>query len=180
MRITHEMGIEEVAAFVCSRLREAGLEVFLSGDAVVSIYTHNRYESHDLDFVTIASYKKLEAEMKKMGFSKEAGRHFVHPESKIFVEFPGYAVAIDDEPIREFAERRTPYGVLKLLTPTDCVKDRLAAFYHWNDRQGLEQAVLVTTSQPVQLAEIERWSKSIRMQDRYREFRDELQKTRDE
>ena len=32
--------------------------------------------------------------------------------------------------------------ILKLLSPTDCVKDRLAAYYHWNDRQSLEQAIL--------------------------------------
>jgi hypothetical protein len=32
-------------------------------------------------------------------------------------------------------------GVLKLLTPTDSVKDRLAANYHWEDRQSLEQGI---------------------------------------
>ena len=29
------------------------------------------------------------------------------------------------------------------MTPTDSVKDRLAAYYHWNDQQALEQAIMV-------------------------------------
>jgi hypothetical protein len=45
-----------------------------------------------------------------------------------------------------------------LLSPTDCVKDRLAAYYHWNDRQCLEQALLVAAMRTVYLKEIERWS----------------------
>ena len=36
--------------------------------------------------------------------------------------------------------------------------DRLAAFYHWRDRQGLDQAVLVAAQQVVDLDEIEQWS----------------------
>lgn len=48
--------------------------------------------------------------------------------------------------------------VLRLLSPTDCVKDRLAAFFHWNDRQSLEQAILVSRRQSVDLKEIRRWS----------------------
>jgi hypothetical protein len=35
--------------------------------------------------------------------------------------------------------------------PTDCVKDRLAAFYHWGDRQGLEQAILVLKTNAIDI-----------------------------
>ena len=50
---------------------------------------------------------------------------------------------------------------MKLLTPTDCVKDRLAAFFHWNDYQSLNQALLVAKRQKakVHLKEIEKWAK---------------------
>ncbi len=47
---------------------------------------------------------------------------------------------------------------LRLLSPTDCVKDRLAAYYHWNDRSSLEQAVLVCRDQDVDMREVRRWS----------------------
>jgi hypothetical protein len=36
--------------------------------------------------------------------------------------------------------------------------DRLAAFYHWKDRQGLDQALMVARRQPVDLEDVERWS----------------------
>jgi len=45
-----------------------------------------------------------------------------------------------------------------LLTPTDCVKDRLAWFFHTGDTECLEQAYLVARQQKVDVQEIERWS----------------------
>ena len=35
----------------------------------------------------------------------------------------------------------TDVGVLRLLTPMDCVKDILAAYYHWDDEQSLRQVL---------------------------------------
>ncbi len=63
---------------------------------------------------------------------------------------------------------------MKLLSPTDCVKDRLAAFYHWNDRQALEQAVLVCKDVEVELKEVERWSGNEGMSDKYEKFIERL------
>jgi hypothetical protein len=48
--------------------------------------------------------------------------------------------------------------ILKLLTPTDSVKDRLAAFYFWNDRQAFEQARLIQAYNEVDFEEIHQWS----------------------
>jgi hypothetical protein len=60
--------------------------------------------------------------------------------------------------------------ILKLLSPTDCIKDRLAAYYHWNDRQSLEQAILLYRSNEVDLKEIRRWSKIEGMIEKYQVF----------
>lgn len=66
---------------------------------------------------------------------------------------------IGDQPIRRFRELKVPKaGILKLLTPTDCVKDRLAAYYHWNDRQGLNQAVWVAEAHAVKIKDVTEWS----------------------
>lgn len=54
--------------------------------------------------------------------------------------------------------------------------DRLAAFYYWNDYQGLEQAVLVAREHPFNLDVIEKWSRSEKMQDRFKKFLEELGK----
>lgn len=64
---------------------------------------------------------------------------------------------IGDEQIISFAERKIKSKILRLLTPTDCVKDRLAAYIHWKDMQGLEQAVLVAKAQAVNLKSIEKF-----------------------
>lgn len=48
--------------------------------------------------------------------------------------------------------------MLRLLTPTDCVKDRLAWYYHTGDTECLEQAYLVARQHAINLNEIDRWS----------------------
>ncbi len=68
-------------------------------------------------------------------------------------------VAIGAESIRHFETLSTPTGSLRLLTPTDCVKDRLSSFFHWDDKQALEQALLVAKDQPIDLGDIKRWAK---------------------
>lgn len=157
-KITVKTGLAELGSIVSEALRERGIDAFLSGGAVVSIYTKNKYQSFDLDFVSMADRSKIKQVMIELGFSPDKGRMFVHPHSEFTVEFPGSALRVGEALITEFNELKTRSGVLKLLTPTDCVKDRLAAFYHWNDRQGLDQAVWVTLAQPVKISEIKQWS----------------------
>ena len=154
MKINEETTIEEIGALVCQSLKDAGIETFLAGGAVVSIYTKNQYESYDLDFVSYGDRKKIKEVMITLGFTQDTSRLFIHPLSKYFVEFPGKSMEIGDEIIKEFSERTSNGNTLILLTPTDCVKDRLAAYIHWNDRQGLIQAVMVTKAQTVNLEKI--------------------------
>lgn len=47
---------------------------------------------------------------------------------------------------------------LCLLLPTYSVKDRLAAYYYWNDAQALDQAVMVAQAQKINLKAVKRWS----------------------
>jgi len=155
--ITEKTSIEEMGAIVCQALLDNDIDAFLSGGAVVSIYTKNKYESFDLDFVTFADRKKIKKIMLDLGFTQDVSRLFIHPKSKYFVEFPGSATMIGDEKITQFNERKVKSNILKLLTPTDCIKDRLAAYIHWNDKQGLEQAVLVAQAQDYSLKSIEKF-----------------------
>ncbi len=168
--------IGEVGAWVAEHLRSKGLDCFLSGGAVVSIYTDNRYESFDLDFVTFSERSKIDLAMTELGFDHSKSRYYIHPETKYYVEFPGSALQIGNSLIRSFSEHKTKVGTLKLLTPTDCVKDRLASFFHWNDRQGLDQAVWVAEAQVIDLEDIEKWSKDERKQKEFEEFLARLKK----
>jgi hypothetical protein len=56
------------------------------------------------------------------------------------------------------------------MTPTDSVKDRLAAFYHWNDHQALDQATMVSKSQKTDFHEVKRWSEKEGHTEKYRQF----------
>jgi len=70
-------------------------------------------------------------------------------------------LAIGDELIRpaQVAVKRTPGGTIRLLTPTQCVMDRLAAYFHWNDLQSLDQAVMVASGQNISFAKLTGWAK---------------------
>ncbi len=160
MRTIKEMTMGELAAFISNHLKKHGIEVVLSGGGCVSIYSDNRYVSSDLDFIDNRSTKrrKLKDALAEIGFYEE-NRYFKHPDTQIIVEFPSGPPAIGAEPVKEPVIREFTTGKLKLLSPTDCVKDRLAGYYHWKDRQCLEQAILVAKAQDVDFGEIERWSK---------------------
>jgi len=54
------------------------------------------------------------------------------------------------------------------------VKDRLCAYYFWNDQQGLAQAVLVARNQKVDLKEVMRWSKGEGKEQESEIFREKL------
>ena len=61
-----------------------------------------------------------------------------------------------------------------MLSPTDACRDRLAAFYHWHDRQSLGVAVSIAVRNRVKLAAIRRWSVGEGMKHGFDEFLDEL------
>jgi hypothetical protein len=169
------MSAEELAGLVCESLRKAGIVVTLTGGSCASIWSGGKYVSHDLDFIEEGPVprNRIRAVMEQLDFREER-RHFVHRASKFIVEFPTGPLAIGDQRIDTFAERKTATGTLRLLTPTDCVKDRLAAFFHWNDKQSLEQALMVAEVQEIDLSDLRRWSKSEAAEDKFRIFRQQL------
>ena len=173
------MSLEQVAALVCATLDRHGISVVLSGGAVVSIYSDDEYVSYDLDFIPIGIARSVDRAMESLGFEKHQ-RHWRHPRSRFWVEFPTGPVAIGEEIIREFAERECTTGTLRLLRPTDCVMDRLAWYFHDADRQCLDQAVRVASRHPIDLPRIERWARTERPRgpERFREFERRLRESR--
>ncbi len=74
------------------------------------------------------------------------------------VEFPASPLAIGQELVKEISEIETEYGVLRLITPTDSVKDRLAAYFFWDDERSLEQAILVALKNDIDFENVKLWS----------------------
>jgi hypothetical protein len=97
--------------------------------------------------------------MKEIGFQQTRGRYFTHPATQHFIEFPPGPLTVGDEPVKQVDEMEFSTGRLRVISPTDCVKDRLASYYHFGDRQGLIQASMVANENRVDVKEIRRWSK---------------------
>ena len=171
MKTIAEMNLQELAAFVCSHLQRHDIPVVLVGGSCVSIYSDNHYQTADLDFVERYHTKRtaLNKALAEIGFVEE-NRYFVHPESAWFLEFPTGPLAIGDGPVHELNQVETDTGVLTLLTPTDCIKDRLAAFFHWKDRQALQQAVWVAERRTFDRSEVVAWAEREGMTDKLAEF----------
>jgi len=169
------MSQSELAAYVQDSLQAEGISVVLSGGSAVSFYSSDKYVSKDLDLINMnfARRSRIGAVMERLGF-QEQGRHFMNPETQYFVEFPDGPLSVGEEPVKEISEFELSTGTLRVLSPTDCVKDRLCAFYFWNDQQGLAQAVLVAESQDVDLKEIKRWSKTEGKEREYEIFKSKL------
>lgn len=160
MKEFRSMTIEGIAAFVSDYLEQKGHRCILSGGACVTIYTKNRYPSFDLDFIpfTHVDRKKLAEDLREIGF-QEKGRCFHHPDTSYYLDFPSPPPALGEEPVKSINVAEYGNHTLRMLTPTDSVKDRLCAFYHWDDQQSLEQAIMVAHDQAIDIKEIMRWSK---------------------
>lgn len=149
----------EIASYICQELANIDIKTTLSGGFCVEIYSFGEYTSMDIDLVdqSVFKHKEIVKKMKELGYVQE-GKHFKHDESDYTVEFPASPLAIGEELIKDISEIETEYGVLRIITPTDCVKDRLAGYYHWNDERSLEQAVLVSLRQKIDMNNIKNWS----------------------
>jgi hypothetical protein len=152
-------GLREVSVTVGDALRRQGISAVLTGGACASIYGAGRYSSIDADFVLGTTVKRdaLDAVMASLGFRRD-GDCYIHPRVRFFVEFPKGPLGIGDDHrispvVLAFGKRRT-----LALSPTDSCRDRLAAFYHWKDRQSLAMAVEIALHRRVMWVVIEAWS----------------------
>jgi hypothetical protein len=171
MKLISEMTQIEIAAYVQTHLRQNGIDVILCGGAATGYYSANKYVSGDIDLVNhySISRSRIKKAMEQIGFIEQA-RYFKHPESEFLIEFPPGPLSIGIEPVENIEDFELSSGILRIVSPTDSVKDRLAAFYHWGDRQCLYQAILVSQTTQVDQREIERWSINEGKEKEYREY----------
>lgn len=177
--ITANSALETVAVSVGEALADRGIRAVLTGGACAGIYSGGLYSSQDVDFVLEGRVElsTLDAVMASLGFARR-GNRYVHPESPFWVEFPrgplGVGADLDVRPVPLRVSDRTTLA----LSPTDSCRDRLAAFFHWSDRQSLAVAVEIAHRNEVDLARIRRWSAAEGQDARYEEFAQELARRR--
>lgn len=175
--ITERSTLREVALVVGRALAHGGLRAVLTGGACASLYSSGRYRSDDLDFVLAGrvTVEELDRVMASVGFDREANR-YVHRRTDYWVEFPRGPLAVGADLEVEIVEIRGRAGRTLALSPTDSCRDRLAAFYHWSDRQSLEAAVAIAARHDVDRSRIRRWSRSEGHVERFEEFERELER----
>lgn len=141
---------EELWKYVAWELARHDIDVVLVGGAVVSIYSKGAYRSGDLDFVLYDySRKALNQVLSEIGFQQE-GRFYKHPDcTHLFLEFASFPASIGDDYniTPDLVEHK---GLkIKIFSPTDCVRDRLANFAYFHSRDGLEQALIQSQSKDI-------------------------------
>jgi len=165
-------GMSEVAAIVCSALEAGGHGAALTGGACAAYYSGaNPPECIELA-VSDFSVDDIEGIMARLGFRPNGHRSFSSGSCRYSIALTPMPVSIGDDPVGSFASVRTAAGALKLLTPTDCVRQRLSMYYRWGDRKGLEEAVRVARRQrsKVDMESVRRWSEWEWASDKFSEF----------
>ena len=181
MKLTSRSSLAEVAACVAKALAGAKIRAVLTGGACATIYSRGEYQSSDLDFIlqSAVTPELLNTVMESIGFHPN-GNRYDHPRTPFFVEFPAGPLGVGtDIDIRPVVTRIAGVGV-KVLSATDSCRDRLAAFYHWNDRQSLITAVQIARHRKVNLKGIRAWSERENASDKFLEFLGILQQARRE
>jgi hypothetical protein len=171
--ITKTSTTGDVAAAVATALREAGFGAVLTGGACASIYSAGAYVSHDLDFIIQSGGGRstLDRALAGLGFIRKHDR-YVHPATAFFVEFPRGPLSIGDDTDIRPVTLRIGRARVTALSATDSCRDRLAAFYHWSDRQSLRSAVEIAVRHRVNMQAIRRWSAHEGALERFEEFRE--------
>lgn len=162
----------ELAAVIVETLASRDIDVVLVGGSCVCIYTNERFGSLDLDFVDLSYSRKKEiaGALKHIGFhSRGASRYFERDGCQWSIEFPSAPLTIGQEqiPNDRIAKLETDLGTVRLLSPTDCVKDRLLWWYLENDRQCWEQALDIARGHAIGWQDLKAWHQAEGYSDRY-------------
>ena len=179
MKLSKRSSLADVAVATGDALRRAGIRAVLTGGACANLYSGGIYQSSDADFVLVGPYSThdIDRSLSTLGFVREGDR-YVHRLISFFVEFPSGPLGIGrDLRIRPVWRSRKAAKTLT-LSATDACRDRLAAFYFWNDLQSLAAAVAIAARNRVAFAKIRAWSQSEDHAEGYIVFLGELHRRR--
>lgn len=161
MSIVHGSSLAEIAFEVCTALDAAGITAVLTGGGAATVHAPEAIQSYDLDFILqfmAASFPPDEQPLIDLGFFRKVrSAMYRHLETRLTVEFPPGPLAVGDDLITQWQTLRRNDRVLYVLSPTDSVRDRLAATIHYRDSSSLEQAVSVARLHDIDLPLVEAW-----------------------
>jgi len=179
--IDEKSTLEDVCFAVWGALASRNMTAVLTGGSAAAVYAPNAYRSLDADFVLDGDeplHAVAEAlacvDFRRLGRS----RLFTHHRTTFTVDFPKGPLAVGGDYVHERATLSRGDQKLMILTPIDCIRDRLAHFFHWDDFTALEAAVAVARAHANanDLEQIHRWSEreSRLFAEKFGEFRRRL------
>ncbi len=167
-----DMPLSQASAIICEYLHEQGFDPVLTGRACAAIYSNATANPPVLDFVVRDfTIEEMRDALKDIGFANTGHRTFANKtfDSELFLV--PHPVVVGDDVVRDLHIMRTHKGDLRMLTPTDCVRQRLSMYYRWNEDGALEDAVRVAKRHEVDLELIRRWSDWEWASDKFEYFR---------
>lgn len=161
MTSSHLTEVLELWREVSRLLKENNIDSVLVGGAVATVYTQGKYETKDLDLVIDGTHEEVRMIMTNNHFKKCNG-YYLHEDYAITIDFiTGYLEIGYDCNLTPVIDSESG---LKILTPTDCIKDRLSSFLYQekgpeNERKGLNVARLIATKHTIDKNEVKNWCK---------------------
>ncbi|MGC1379984.1 MAG: hypothetical protein WA814_03030 [Candidatus Baltobacteraceae bacterium] len=127
--ITAASTLKDVCFAVCTALDRAGTVAVLTGGSAATYYAPESYQSRDADFVIEFSADRAHAAeaVRQLGY-REVGGTYHHSTSPFTLEFPPGPLAIGDDLVHSYETVKREDEVLYVLSRTDSLRDRLAAF----------------------------------------------------
>ena len=172
MKVLARDDLRTVAFKVCTALQETGVTAVLTGGSAATVYAPEVYQSRDLDFVlqvVEGSPENAGRVLENLGYALQ-GEEYVHRSNPLTLDFLPPPIAIGADIITSWNTLHQGQMTLYLLSPTDCCRDRLAHFLHWNDRSALSQAVGVARNCEIDLKTIRSWCEREGQSAKFREF----------
>ena len=149
-----------IAFKVCTALDSGGYRAVLTGGSAATAYAPEAYQSADLDYIANFAYFKEEfdAILNEIGYSRRTLRVYACPVTPLTLEFPNDENMIGSDYVKDFATLERDGMKLYILTPTDCVRDRLCSYFWFNSVSALGAAVAVARFQEVDLEFVRIWA----------------------
>src|ERR1700724_142816 len=150
--ITAQSTLEDVAFEICTALAAQDLIAVLVGGSAATFYAPKAYQSYDVDFICYFDVdrdreRQILGVLQELGYSIVGGR-IEHASNPFVVDFPkGPLLIADDESVARYDSVQRGNQMLHVVAPYDCVRDRLAKYFYWNDFTALDAAVAVAVRQ---------------------------------
>lgn len=124
------------------------------------------------------SEKEMWEWVARIGFTR-LGMYYRNPKrNDLIIQFVSGPPGIGSDYAIKPREVKVDGQILKIFTPTDCIRDRLAAYIYDRSRDNFDRAVLVALRQPYEAKKIKKWLEAEGYGHVYNEFTVAVKKER--